>query len=417
MPSSKAPVPCVEILSQGDEIVGGHTVDTNAAELSRAVEALGLKVLRHVAVGDDPDAIAALLRESAARADEVVCTGGLGPTSDDWTAEAASRAFALPLEERQEALDSILAFFQRLGRPMNDTNRRQARLPEGARLLTNEIGTAPGFVLERPPCRLWFFPGVPREMRGMVERHLLPGLKERWPSLRPERLVTLRCIGTPESDLAAAVDGIAQPGLRVGYRAAAGEVQVKLRFDADFDPSARDTLVAEARARAGAACFGVDCGPVQEVLVRALLDRAQTVACAESCTAGRVAAAFTEIPGASDCFLEGAVVYANEAKIRTCGVEPALLARDGAVSESVARALADGIRRHAAATWGLATTGIAGPGGGSHEKPIGTVHIAVSGPLGVAHRALRLPGSRLDVMARATASVLDLLRREMERIS
>jgi len=408
------PLAEVEILSQGDEVLEGEVADTNAAEIARAVVDLGLPVGRHACVGDDPAAIAALLFEAAERATEVICTGGLGPTADDHTAAAVAEAFGLALCEHPRALEQVRARYARRGRDLDETGRRQARIPAGARVLENAAGTAPGFVLDRPPARLWCLPGVPSEMRAMLARHVLPALRARYPDLAPARLVRFRCLGLPESRAQLLLGDVARPGVRVGYRAVLPEVQVKLRFAPDLAPGAVERILAETGARLGASVFAVEdgeqVGAIEEVVGRLLLARGQTVAAAESCTAGRLCAALTRLPGSSGYFLEGAVVYANEAKERTCGVPRALIEAHGAVSEAVARALAEGVRARAGSTWGLATTGIAGPGGGTPEKPVGTVHVAVAGPVGTRHLALRLVGDREEVMARAVAAVLGLLR-------
>ncbi len=420
--SSQNPPPLaeVEILSQGDEVLCGATVDSNAAEIARAVDALGLPLGRHSTVGDDPQAIAALLFQAADRATELICSGGLGPTEDDHTAAAVALAFGLDLHEHPAALEQVGRAYASFGRPLDSTAHRQARIPRGARVLENRWGTAPGFVLERWPARLWFLPGVPRELRAMLAAHVLPALQKRYPAARAGRLVTLRCLGLPESRVQLALSDMQVPGVRVGFRALLPEIQVKLRFDPEADLAAGDAFVAHARGLLGRSLFGVEdsatgerCGPIEEVVGRSLLQRGQTVATAESCTAGRVAAALTSIAGSSVWFLEGAVVYSNAAKQRCCGVPAELLEQHGAVSEPVARALAEGIRVRSGAHWGLATTGIAGPGGGTEEKPVGTVHIAVAGPDRTSHRLLQRPGDRAAIMARSVGSVLDLLRRRM----
>ena len=413
---STPPMAELEILSQGDEVVQGYTVDTNAAWIAQRATALGLAVGRHASVGDDPAAIAGLLFEAAERVTEVVCSGGLGPTDDDHTADAVAAAFGLELREHPVALEQIRARYATFGRELDVTGQRQARIPVGARLLENRWGTAPGFVVERWPCRLWFLPGVPREMNRMMEVHVIPGWRKRYPQLDPGRLLTVRCVGLGESRAQLLLRGLEHPAVRLGFRAVLPEVQVKLRFE----PGAEEAFVAEQVARVRAAVapweFAVEDstqpgsgGSIEEVVGRALLARGETVATAESCTAGRVAAALTRKAGSSAWMLEGAVVYSNAAKERLCGVPAAMLEAHGAVSEPVARALAEGVRARAGATWGLATTGIAGPGGGTDDKPVGTVHIAVAGPSGTTHRLLRLPGARERVMDRSVAAVLKLL--------
>ncbi len=416
------PLAEIEILSQGDEVVQGFTVDSNAAEIAQAVTALGLPVGRHGSVGDEPAAIAALLFEAAERATEVICTGGLGPTEDDCTAQAASMAFGRELREDPAALEQVRARYAAFGRELDVTGRRQARIPAGARVLENRWGSAPGFVLEAWPARLWFLPGVPREMRKMLTHHVLPALELRYPDSRPGRLVTVRCIGLGESQAQLRLEGMAVAGVRIGFRAVLPEVRVKLRFEHQVEPGAVDAFVAEVRRRLEPHAFTVQDsenpgsgGSIEEVVGRALLARGETVATAESCTAGRLAAALTRKPGSSAWILEGAVVYSNDAKERLCGVPHAMLVEHGAVSEPVARALAEGVRKRAGSTWGLSTTGIAGPGGGTEEKPVGTVHVAVAGPTGSCHRLMQLPGSREQVMQRAVGWVLKLLWEQLER--
>jgi nicotinamide-nucleotide amidase len=411
----------LEIISQGDEVLQGFTVDTNAAWIARRATELGLGVGRHASVGDEPAAIAGLLYEAAERATEIVCTGGLGPTDDDHTADAVAAAFGLELREHPQALAQIRARYATFGRELDQAGRRQARIPVGGRLLENRWGTAPGFVVERWPCRLWFLPGVPREMKRMMEAWVIPGWRQRYPWLEPGRLLTVRCVGLGESRAQELLRGLEHPEVRLGFRAAIPEVQIKLRFEPGADEAFVQEQVGRVHEAVGRWAFTTEDSAVQgsggsleAVVGRALLARGQTVATAESCTAGRVAAALTSRPGSSAWMLEGVVVYSNAAKERLCGVPAAMLEEHGAVSEPVALALAAGVRQRAGATWGLATTGIAGPDGGTEDKPLGTVHIAVAGPAGTSHRRLSLPGGREQVMIRAVAGVLMLLLEELE---
>jgi nicotinamide-nucleotide amidase len=418
--SQHPPLAELEIVSQGDEVVQGFTVDSNAAWIAQRAVELGLPVGRHAAVGDEPAAIAGLLFEAAERATEVVCTGGLGPTDDDLTAQAVAEAFGLELREDPVAVEQIRARYAAFGRELDETGRRQARMPQGARLLENRWGTAPGFALERWPCRLWFLPGVPREMMKMMTAWVIPGWRKRYPQLAPGRLLTLRCIGLPESQAQLRLRGLEHSAVRVGYRASLPEVQVKLRFEPQAPEAFVQERVAAVRAALGRRVYTVEdsAAPISDasieaVVGRALLARGETVATAESCTAGRVAAALTRKPGSSAWMLEGVVVYSDAAKERLCGVPAALLEEHGAVSEPVARALAEGVRERSGATWGLATTGIAGPGGGTEDKPVGTVHIAVAGPEGTVHRVFCLPGDRERVMARSVGFLLKLLHEQL----
>lgn len=399
-----------DIVSQGEELVSGTTVDTNAAWICQELKPLGFTPGRITIVGDEPDAIRDVLREAAARSTIVLCTGGLGPTTDDLTTEAAAAAFGLGLYEDAEALAQVEARYRIRNRPMPPANRKQAILPVGATLLENRWGTAPGYRLDARGVVLYFLPGVPSEMKGMFTLHVRPDLGRRF-SLPPRRTVVLRCIGLPESAANQRMIGFERPGVVVGYRAHLPEVHVKLHLDDGVDPT---PLVDDARARLGSSVFTVDGGPLAEVVGHTLRDRGQTVATAESCTGGRIGAMLTAIPGASAWYVGGAIVYANAEKNRQCGVDPMLIAHEGAVSEPVARALAEGIRSRTGATWGIGVTGIAGPDGGTREKPVGTVHVAIAGPTGTANRLLVLPFDRERIQSMSAALALDQLRRAVE---
>lgn len=396
-----------DVVSQGEELVSGSTVDTNASRICQALGGAGLVPGRIVTVGDEPDAIRDVLREAAERSAVVVCTGGLGPTSDDYTAEAAAAAFGRGLREDPVALRQIEERYASRKRPMPPSNRKQALLPEGAEVLENALGTAPGFLVDTGKALLFCLPGPPFEMQAMLDAHVLPRVRERH-RLPPRRTVLLRCIGIPESVAGQKMEGFARPGVVIGYRASMPEVQVKLHLEPGIDAA---PLVEEARARLGDVVFGVDTGPLAEVVGARLRARGETVAVAESCTGGRLAAAITGVPGASDYFLGGALVYSNAEKVRQCGVDPDAMAEHGAVSEVVARQLAEGVAARVGSTWGIGVTGVAGPGGGSPEKPVGTVHIALSGPGGTRHRKVYLPFDRERVMVFGVGAALDLLRR------
>lgn len=407
-------LPQAVILSQGNELITGLTVDTNSHFIAGRLWELGVEVRRVVTAPDRLDDIVAVLAEAARLAPVVVSTGGLGPTRDDLTAEAAARAFGGRCVENAQALAQVEARFRDWGRTMAPVNAKQAVLPEGCTVLENRWGTAPGFAVDAPGgARLYFLPGVPREMRPMIEAHVLPDLRARL-ALRPPVVHTIRVLGVPESRLEELMREVDTPGLEIGFRAKAPEVHVKLRFDPALPAEARAEVVARARDRIGWRAYGVDSGDLAEVLGQRLVERGETLALAESCTAGGLAAWVGGVPGASRYLLEGAVVYSNEAKVRTCGVQQATLDAHGAVSEPVARQLAVGIRQRASATWGIGITGVAGPGGGTPEKPVGTVHVAVAGPGGlVDHHKLHLPGERDRVQRYAVGNALALLWRHL----
>lgn len=399
-----------DVVSQGEELVSGATVDTNAGWIARDMKDRGFEPGRFTVVGDVRDHIRDVLREAAARSPVVLCTGGLGPTTDDLTAEAAAEAFGTRLALDETALAQVEARYRSRNREMPPANRKQALLPVGSALLENRWGTAPGFRIEHGGSVLYFLPGVPFEMKAMYTHHVAPELAARF-SLPPRRTIVLRCVGLPESEAQGRMDGFDRPGVLVGYRAHLPEIHVKLHLDPEVDAA---PLVEEARRRLGRAVFTVDGGPLAEVVGGLLRDRGETLATAESCTAGRVAAMVTAIPGSSAWYLGGAVVYANAEKVRQCGVSAEDLAAHGAVSEVVARQLAEGVRARTGATWAIATTGIAGPGGGSPEKPVGTVHVAVAGPDGTRHRRLHLPFDRERIQSLSAALALDQLRRVLD---
>ena len=397
-----------DIISQGEELLSGQATDTNAGWISSQLLGLGLKSGRVVVVGDDLADIREVIAESAARSRVVVCTGGLGPTSDDLTRQAAALAFGVELDENADALAQIEARYRSRNRAMPPANTVQALLPRGARLLENNMGTAPGFSFDTGNSLLFFFPGVPFEMKPMVERFVLPAVQARF-ALPPSRTMYLRCVNLAESVAAGRMEGFERDGVIVGYRASFPEVQVKLHLAAGLDEHA---LVDEALERLGRDhVFGVNTGNLAEVVLGLLQGGGQTVALAESCTGGRIMAELAAIPGSSATFVGGAVVYCNAEKVRQCGVSTDLIAAHGAVSEPVARGLAEGIRERSGATWGVGVTGIAGPGGGTREKPVGTVHLAVVGPGGTTHSKIQLPYDRSRNLGATTAFALDLLRR------
>lgn len=428
-------MPVAEILSQGDEVVTGQIADTNAAWLSERLTDLGFQVQRHTTVGDRKDDLVAAFNEISLRCDLCLCTGGLGPTDDDLTAPSVAVAFNRPLALDPIALEQIEERFRSFGRPMAPVNRRQAHLPSGSERLDNDWGTAPGFAFEAGRAYFACMPGVPREMREIFAHRVLPRLQQRF-DLKPGRLVTLRTLGVGESDLqqalgAEAEGGWSSPGVVLGFRTKLPENHIKLRFSPDLPPSSVAPIVSEVLARVGRWVYTVEGLPEEaapeisalgydtlggtpaEVVGRSLVSRGETLSLAESCTGGLIAAACTAIPGASQWLLEGVVSYSNAAKVRLLGVSESDLAAFGAVSEPVARAMAEGVRARSGSTWSIAVTGIAGPSGGSEQKPVGTVHIATQGPSGTHHRALRLPGDRSRIQTLTVAAALEMLRRQL----
>lgn len=402
----------VVILSQGNELTTGLTLDTNAHFLAGQLQDHGLRVRRVLTVPDRMDDLVEVLRQAATLAPVVVSTGGLGPTRDDLTARAVAEAFDRPVRLDPAAMAQVEARYAAFGRRMPAVNRRQAELPEGAKVWENRWGTAPGFSVDVGPARLYFLPGVPREMRPMFTTHVLPDVLARH-ALTPPLLHTLRVIGLGESTIEERLQGLDIDGLEIGFRTKMPENQVKLAFAPGTPAAARQAAIAAVRERIGWQVFGVDSGDLAEVLVHLLAERGETIALAESCTAGGLAAWLGSVPGASRVLLGGAVVYSNAEKTRQAGVPEEMLTTQGAVSEPVARALAEGIRDRVQATWAIGITGIAGPGGATPQKPVGTVHYAVAGPEGTTHRCDRFPGDRGRVQRLSAAAALAMLFRRL----
>jgi nicotinamide-nucleotide amidase len=405
------------IVTIGSELTSGTRLDTNSAWLARRLTPLGVEAWVHRSVPDDLPAIIKAFEETLADVQVVLCTGGLGPTSDDMTRDAVAAMLGVDLVFDPPAWEAIEARFRAFGRTPSATNRRQAEFPRGARVLPTDVGTAAGFVITHRGVPIHCVPGVPREMRWMWERYLEADLRALGGVARDMRV--FRCVGIAESALGERLQELERtPAVEVRYSVedTIGTIEVRLLVGAHEGQAAAaraDALEARAHELVGRhhVCATGEAS-LAESVGALLVDRRLTVASAESCTGGRLAAAFTAIPGISAAFLEGLVTYSNEAKTRLLGVPADIIEARGAVSQEVARAMATGVRERAAADWGVSTTGVAGPGGGSPDKPVGLVHIAVAGPGGVVHHVeRRYPGDREQVQARATAGALDLLRR------
>lgn len=414
-----------EILATGDEVRTGALVDSNSAHIAERLTRTGIFVQRHHTVGDDMQALVAVFDEISRRADIAVVTGGLGPTQDDLTVEAAARAAGCSLRLDDRVLRDIERFFVERGRTMSQSNKKQAYLPEKATVLYNPVGTAPGFQLTLNRCVFFCLPGVPYEMKTMLADQVLPELESLQGGRRSYNLArTFATFGLPESTVGEKVLGLetAFPGIKVGLRAKFPEIQVKLYLAAN-DAREGEALLDKAGRwvadRLGAFMFSDEGSTMAETVGKMLADRGQTLALAESCTGGLVANWITNIAGSSDYFLLSAVTYANQAKIDILGVKPETLAQLGAVDEQVAREMAQGARRRSGATYGVGITGIAGPGGATPGKPVGTVCIAVAAPdKTISKRFVFSFGRRLMNKKIFATAALDLLRRVMvERVA
>jgi competence/damage-inducible protein CinA-like protein len=409
-------VATAEIITVGTELLLGQLVDTNTAVIAEGLAGIGMDVFRETSVGDNEARIATAVREALARADAVICAGGLGPTIDDLTREAVAAATGRALVLDQNALGDLSAWFASIGRRMSPNNARQAMFPAGATILENPKGTAPGFWLEVDDKVIAVMPGPPREMSPMLFDHVLPMLAQRF-GLRSV-IVTrvLRTAGLSESLVDAQIADLFKTCVNpsIAVLAHLGQVDVKLTAKAATSEAAHamiDQLEPEILRRLGEHVFSSDGSSLVTVVGRALRERGWTIATAESCTAGMVGEMLTSVPGSSAYYLGGVISYADEAKTHLLGVSTQLVSDHGAVSEEVARAMAIGVRERLHSTIGVSVTGIAGPEGGSDAKPVGLVYIGVALPESVEVRRLSLPGDREAIRHRAAISALTLVWR------
>lgn len=377
----------VIILTIGDEILSGDILDTNKQFLSEECWQRGFGVEEHLSIRDDEHAIRAAILALRGRADVVLCTGGLGPTQDDFTIEIASKAFGVDTVEDAATVKLLMRWFEGRGRALTPENRKQALIPKGGRALHNRFGTAPGVAYDFDGTQFYFMPGVPREMKAIFTASVLPEMQERQ-AHGGEKVFfearLLRTFGLPESEMAGKLKDLFGSrlqieGVRVGFRVAFPDVYVKLSAWGDSSDSARARLnrvAAQVRTRIGQFIYAEAPKSLEQVVGERLIAAGKTVAVAESCTGGLLAHRLTNVSGISAVFRAGYVTYSNDAKTRLLGVDAALIAKHGAVSAACARAMVAGLHQVTGADFCAAITGIAGPTGGSETKPVGTVFIA-----------------------------------------
>ena len=414
------PVRTAAILAVGSELLTPHRLDTNSLFLTGRLNDIGIDVMSKSVVGDNEPALAAAIRHALDANDLVVTTGGLGPTADDLTREVVASVLGLELVENAEVLASIRHRFERRGLHMPDGNRRQAAAPVGATVLANPNGTAPGLWLDAGRAILVLLPGPPREMQPMFEKDVLPRLLSSSPARRVVRRV-IKIAGRAESH----VEEIANPiysafaggetPVETTILAAPGQIELHLSARGEDAPAMEQTLdraVADLATALAPAVFSVDGRSLEQVVGQQLQARGWKVAVAESCTGGLLGGRLTDVPGSSEWFAGGIIAYENGVKQQLLGVATEILQQHGAVSEPTAVAMADGVRERLNADAGVAITGIAGPTGGSPEKPVGTVVIAVSaGPAVV--RTYRFVGDRAMVRQQSVMAALELLRQAL----
>lgn len=377
----------VEILCVGTELLLGDILNGNARWIAQQLAALGQPHYRQTVVGDNTERLIAAVQEAAQRSSILVTTGGLGPTPDDLTTEALAAAFDTPLVERPELWDEIERRLSTGGKPVAASNRRQALLPVDAAVLPNPVGSAPGMIWSpRPGFTILTFPGVPSEMKAMWHATAVPWFQANGGNRGAFRSRILRFTGVGESTLAEQVaDLLDSPNPTVAPYAALGDVTLRVTARADSAEAAvalLNPMEQELRRRTGQQCYGVDGDSLASVVLALLRGAGETVAVAESCTGGALGAALTAVPGASDVFGGGVIAYSNSIKASILGVPMTTLDAHGAVSDPVVIAMAEGVRERFDCDWGIAISGVAGPSGGSPEKPVGLVHVAVAGPDG-----------------------------------
>lgn len=406
------------IIAVGSELLGPDRLDTNSLEITARLEKYGVTVVRKSIVGDGIAEIGEEVEISLRAAETVFITGGLGPTEDDCTKEAVAEACGLELKTDESLLGSLRSRFAERGVEMPEVNARQARVFEGQRTIHNPRGTAPGFQIELDregePRHVWIFPGVPWEMKGMLDEELEPWLRTVASSDGSVHRRIIRISGMAESAVEQKLEPFyrSHPGERFTILSTESEIQIHLSTAGRYEDAGGrlKSLEEELRAIFGDRIYGVDDDDLETVVGQLLSERGATVSIAESCTGGLLGSRITDVSGSSAYFLGGIVAYSREAKVERLGIESELIDRHGQVSEETAREMAERVRELFGSSWGIGTTGIAGPTGGTEDKPAGTVHVAVAGPAVTKHRVFVLPPPRSRVKRLTTQIALDLLR-------
>lgn len=401
------------ILSIGTELTRGELVNTNASWLAERLTWLGFEVSELSTVDDHLPRIVTTLERLASCHRAVVVTGGLGPTTDDLTTEAVAAALGVRLERHEPSVNAIRRRFASLGRDMSPSNLKQADFPDGATVLPNAAGTAPGFAVTFRSARMFFLPGVPSEMMRIFEEHVQPAIASL--AERTSAQIRLRCFGLPESVIGEKLAGLEEeePALTIGYRASFPEIEVKILVRGPSEGEAEATATryaSKVRERLGDAVYGEGQDTYPSFVGRALRDRGLTLVVAESCTGGMIGEMITRVPGSSDYLLFDAVTYSNGAKQDLLGVDHELIRHYGAASGEVARAMAEGALRRSNADLAVAVTGIAGPSGGTDTKPVGTVFFALAEKGGeTATQTRKLPGDRERIRLLASYIALSMV--------
>ncbi len=405
-----------EIVSIGTELLLGQVLNSDAQYLSQRLSELGIGVYHHTTVGDNPQRIREALNVAIGRADVIIATGGLGPTEDDLTKEMVSQVLKVPLVLHEPSLEAIQQYMLRNGRKMADNNKKQAYMFQGGRVLPNRRGTAPGCAIEKDGKMIAVLPGPPRELKDMFERELMPLLR-----LRTEQKIVsryLKVFGIGESDLENRLSGLfsgSNPTLALYCGTGEVAVRITVMCGQEEDPNVlMEPLVAAVERRLGDAIYaqGYE-ATMPNTVLELLKQQGKTLALAESCTGGMIASRLVDYPGASSALIEGHVTYHNEAKIRVLGVNASTLEADGAVSSQCALEMARGVKRISGADYGLSVTGIAGPDGGTPEKPVGLVYVGIAAEEGEHVVKLQLSGDRNRIRQLTCLHALNILRQRL----
>ncbi|GMU34526.1 MAG: CinA-like protein [Planctomycetia bacterium] len=409
-----------QILAIGTELAIGQAVDTNSAWLAQQLAAMGIHTSRHVTVTDNLADITDAIRDAAANAELVLISGGLGPTADDLTRDALAAALGVELVLHPECLEQIAAYFASRRREMHERNRVQAMIPAGATPIENPRGTAPGIRAKLGRATVFVMPGVPSEMKAMYARDVLPAIRTMGGAGEVIVQRILRTFGMAESELGERISDLMARGRNPAVGTSAADLIISIRINAHGKSTGEAAAMAErdvaaVRERIGTYVFGEGDDELQTAVGRLLIDQGKTISTAESCTGGLVAKRLTDVSGSSAYFIQSFVTYSNEAKSRLLEIPPELIASNGAVSEPVAKAMAENCRRLSATDYALAVTGIAGPTGGTPDKPVGLVFVALATAERTIVRELRLGETitREEVRDRSAKAVVNLLRLEL----
>ena len=403
-----------EIIAVGTELLLGQILNTNAQFLSVQLSNLGINVFFQTVVGDNVNRLEETLKAAAQRADVIILTGGLGPTKDDLTKETIAKFFGLPLELHEESLQRIQDFFDKIKREMAQNNKKQAMLPKDCIVLQNNNGTAPGCIIEKDNKIVVMLPGPPKEMQPMFMESVFPYLRSKTNEIIYSKV--LRIFGIGESSLEEMLIDIfeSQTNPTVAPYAKQGEVTLRITAKTDSEATAKKMIQpveAEIRRRLGLNVYGLEEESLEEVTCNLLLAKGKTISTAESCTGGMLAEKITSISGVSQCFYQGFITYSNEAKMELLGVSKATLDQYGAVSHLTALEMAAGLRKRTGSDIAVSVTGIAGPGGGSPEKPVGLVYVGISTENKTWYKELRLAGNRERIRNMTVMNALDTVRR------